>query len=348
MHIIIPGAPPETTVGLGGLTPDAVVNQNDGDNPAYLALVGSAVGDARIATSVWTLEDGGDMDASSPFAVASDRLTTALALATMTVGVTYTFRLTVTDVQGDSAYGEVKVTINAPPSSGSCALAPIKGWALMSDYTFRCVNWVDDDLPLGYEFRAQPSGVTSRSPLADTQQDPSFTSLLPQGDSAYNYTVLGWTDVVDYYSASTRSSSEVRVLPYSWYKYPVEADDGAAADDGFGATAATDDAGYRARARGGGAALRDDPPVVRPHQHQHVARRGAADSRRSMAACRWGGVAAATRATRRRRRRRGGRRARRCLRTCTSARRCASSRARRRRRAPTRSRPSRRRGRARR
>ena len=73
--IIIPGAPPETTVGLGGLTPDAVVNQNDGDNPAYLALVGSAVGDARIATSVWTLEDGGDMDASSPFAV-DDRLTT--------------------------------------------------------------------------------------------------------------------------------------------------------------------------------------------------------------------------------------------------------------------------------
>ena len=136
------------------------------------------------------MEAGGAGDARSPFAVETDRLTTALALWTMTVGVTYTFRLTVTDVQGDSAYGEVKVTINAPPSSGSCALAPIKGWALMSDYTFRCVNWVDDDLPLGYEFRAQPGGATSRSPLADTQQDPSFTSLLPQGDSAYNYTVL--------------------------------------------------------------------------------------------------------------------------------------------------------------
>ena len=37
----------------------------------------------------------------------------------MTVGVTYTFRLTVTDVQDNAAYGEVRVTINAPPSSGT-------------------------------------------------------------------------------------------------------------------------------------------------------------------------------------------------------------------------------------
>ena len=78
--IVVPGAPPETGLSLGGLAPDAIVNPNEADNPAYVALVGEVSSTLRIATALWTLEDGGDMDASSPFAVASDRLTTALAL----------------------------------------------------------------------------------------------------------------------------------------------------------------------------------------------------------------------------------------------------------------------------
>ena len=212
--IVVPGAPPETGLSLGGLAPDAIVNPNEADNPAYVALVGEVSSTLRIATALWTLEDGA-VDAASPFAVEPDRLTTALALQTMTVGVTYTFRLTVTDVSGSSAYGEVLVLVNAPPTSGACTLAPSSGLALVTDFAFRCVNWVDDDLPLYYEFRSQVHGEATRTPLADTQHDPSYVSQLPMGSPAHNYTVIGWADVIDAYAGTTQAKQEVLVLPYA-------------------------------------------------------------------------------------------------------------------------------------
>ena len=148
---ITPGAPPG--VSVGGLTADAYVNQNEADDGttfyvacvtmtscitctalsrsagAYLALVGTTHSSAGIASTQWTKVAGAGEADDSVFAIEPTRSTTAIALWRMTPGVEYTFRLTVIDVLGEAVYAEVEVTINIPPSSGSCAVTPTRGCA---------------------------------------------------------------------------------------------------------------------------------------------------------------------------------------------------------------------------
>ena len=119
--IVKPGAPP--TVQLPGMPPDAFVNPNDGDDGAYLALQAAADGAVSVQ---WTQESGGYVPGTS-FAVETDRLTVALALFRMTPGGIYTFRMTAADAAGESAYGELGVKINSPPTSGTCAVLPAIG-----------------------------------------------------------------------------------------------------------------------------------------------------------------------------------------------------------------------------
>ena len=147
---VIPGVPPG--ISVGGLTADAYLNPNDADDGthdaplpppgyphsfsrpldavlrqptgAFLALEGQTQSSSGIQSIDWTQETG---SGSSVFAIETSRLITAIALWKMSPGVIYTFRLTVHDFIGNTAFGEVIVTINAPPSSGSCAVAPVRG-----------------------------------------------------------------------------------------------------------------------------------------------------------------------------------------------------------------------------
>ena len=93
----------------------------------YLKLIGGAVSSyTTIESAVWTQESGDSVDGGA-FAISAQRLTTALALGSLTPGATYTFRLSATDGEQQSAYGEVKIVINEPPTSGMFSVAPSKG-----------------------------------------------------------------------------------------------------------------------------------------------------------------------------------------------------------------------------
>ena len=98
-------------------------------------------------------------------------LSTTIALSRLTPGATYTFRLTVVDSTDQSGYGEVAVLMNSAPSSGTFDVDPSSGYSMETDFTFECLNWVDDDLPLKFTFASQPFGV------ADQQHAQTYTDV---------------------------------------------------------------------------------------------------------------------------------------------------------------------------
>ena len=89
----------------------------------------------------------------------------------------YTIRLTATDEDALSAYGQIDVTINAPPTSGKCPVTPAVGYALETDFTFRCSSWVDDDLPLHYVCVPSINGPFWRD-LGTTRCESGFAHVL--------------------------------------------------------------------------------------------------------------------------------------------------------------------------
>lgn len=48
-------------------------------------------------------------------------------------------------------YAEFSIQFNAPPTSGSCSVTPIDGYALQTDFTVACQGFTDVDDPLTYE-----------------------------------------------------------------------------------------------------------------------------------------------------------------------------------------------------
>jgi len=92
----------------------------------------------------------------------------------LTAGSTYKFQ--VTAISGTaSATATYQVAINSPPSLGSCSVFPASGVSLSTEFTLKCQNWVDADLPLKYKFQEK-----ARSGFSTT----GFTSL--------------WVDICEY------------------------------------------------------------------------------------------------------------------------------------------------------
>ncbi len=75
-------------------------------------------------------------------APAAGSATAVVRLSALTPGATYAFRLSATDADGARSYGTVMLVVNAPPSSGTVAVAPPSGMALATSFTFAALNWV--------------------------------------------------------------------------------------------------------------------------------------------------------------------------------------------------------------
>lgn len=72
----------------------------------------------------------------------------------LTAGVTYTFRLVATDINGNTGFGAITIDVNAPPSSGTFSVSPRVGYAINDLFTLTCARWTDEvaDMPLKYAF----------------------------------------------------------------------------------------------------------------------------------------------------------------------------------------------------
>ena len=88
------------------------------------------------------------------FSASSRRLSTVLELGALTIGASYTFRLTAVagddDATAVAGYSAISVVVNGPPTSGVFTVTPANGVAMTTDFALVCSSWVDDptDLPL--------------------------------------------------------------------------------------------------------------------------------------------------------------------------------------------------------
>ncbi|RYG68135.1 hypothetical protein EON64_05855, partial [archaeon] len=111
---------------------------------------------------------------------------------------------------GSSSTSSVAVQINSLPRPGLFAISPDEEVELSFLFAFTCSRWIDEDLPLSYQFgfvSNAGSEVTLRSKLP-----ASFAELgLPAGMSGRNYSVSCFAQVYDVYEGKTTASYAVKV-----------------------------------------------------------------------------------------------------------------------------------------
>ena len=125
--------------------------------------------------------------------------------------------------RGHETYLTTTITITPPhptpphPSSGDLSITPSHGYVFETDFTFVSENWVDEDLPLTYKFVYTVGYEGSWTAVADAQASASYyDALLPQGESADNYTITGMSVVCDFYDAYGTATDTTRVLPVQY------------------------------------------------------------------------------------------------------------------------------------
>jgi hypothetical protein len=142
---------------------------------------------------------------------------------TLTAGSPYTFRLTAAAaVGGQDVQSTLAITINSPPVDGTLSVNPRNGIAMTTQFEFLALDWIDDHLPLTFEFRyATTTTMTtgnsnsgSSSKVLKARSEVYFTSsFLPFGDPQKNNSVVCLVrvfDVLDAFSQTNVSSVHVR------------------------------------------------------------------------------------------------------------------------------------------
>ena len=130
------------------------------------------------------------------------RLDTPFAASVFQSGFTYKVSL---NVVSSSGIGKswLYLTLPLPPSSGTCYVYPLLGYALSTEFTITCNNWVGNTLPLLYSFSVRSSSIVSPldssitwSPLSSSA---IFSTHLPNGNYSIAIQIMdaqGYTTVV--------------------------------------------------------------------------------------------------------------------------------------------------------
>lgn len=129
----------------------------------------------------------------------------------LTIGTTYTFGLLAfSSYKGMSTLGSISVTINAPPVLGSFSISPTSGEQLLQSFSFLCNDWVDQNLPLSYQF-SYLSLVGTKVVVRSMSIVSYASALLPSGSKSSNNTLWTVADVYDSLFANTTTSFPVQV-----------------------------------------------------------------------------------------------------------------------------------------
>jgi hypothetical protein len=126
----------------------------------------------------------------------------SLAASALPIGSSVTFTLSCTDSKtGFSSYAAVDVTTNLAPLPGQCTVSPVAGVALSTSFSFTSSSWVDEDIPLSYQF-GFISPISNTSFTIQTKSYLSFASaFLPSGSASANYSLQAEFAIYDSYGA---------------------------------------------------------------------------------------------------------------------------------------------------
>lgn len=122
---------------------------------------------------------------------------------------TYKFVLTAKRPGGYPGYSEYQVITNSPPSGGYCQVTPQSGITLVTEFSFSCVNWQDEDLPMQYEFIYFTNSDLLNVVYKGSQ--PSQHTKLPLGEREQNFTIDLRVRVADMFGAFTEVMTPVQV-----------------------------------------------------------------------------------------------------------------------------------------
>ena len=105
----------------------------------------------------------------------------------LTPDTRYKFILTAQRPGGYRGFSEYHLTSSSPPVGGVCTVSQTSGVALITEFTFTCMNWQDPDLQLQYEFIY----LTNKNVLnvAYKGLKTNVTIKLPAGERKNNFTI---------------------------------------------------------------------------------------------------------------------------------------------------------------
>jgi hypothetical protein len=185
-----------------------------------------SVNDNSIVLSSFSLSPLSLTLPSSPINSSHHVVSLVIASRSLPQQSSFLFTLSCSLVNGYTSSSSVVITTNSPPFGGVLEVNPVAGVMLQTFFSMLAPGWVDEDLPLSYQFgylSTHISPIVLRSKL----QLSHFSSLLPSGpantqESVSNLTCLVLVfDQLDSPSTETfdviveeekKSSNELRVF----------------------------------------------------------------------------------------------------------------------------------------
>jgi hypothetical protein len=140
----------------------------------------------------------------------------ALSRGVLSDRSTYTISLSFkTSSVSSDAYASFVVTTNGAPLSGSLSASPSSGIAGVGYFRFAAFSWIDEDLPLSFEYALSPlDAAGSFLTLSSRKSLSYFSTVLPAGDKSMRYVQSIRLQVFDSLDASTQASVSVKVTPF--------------------------------------------------------------------------------------------------------------------------------------
>jgi hypothetical protein len=131
-------------------------------------------------------------------------------------GTRYTFTVACGRSGGRVTTMNMDVETNSAPAPGSFALAPATGTEMSTLFSLRAAQWVDEDLPVEYEFSVADTSGTGRAMMLQARsEEPQMQSMLPTNALANTITTTCILLVFDSYSASASATATAEVAASS-------------------------------------------------------------------------------------------------------------------------------------
>ena len=121
------------------------------------------------------------------------------------------FKISVTGMTlgRSNGYSENVYFVNIPPRQGRCSVDEPRGYSDKTVFNFMCEGWIDEDLPLSYEFQYRTRyGVVF---LLHHGIAPVFSTSLPIGDVEANFTLDFRVKIIDAQGAYNTTRVDVQV-----------------------------------------------------------------------------------------------------------------------------------------
>ncbi|XP_032239241.2 uncharacterized protein LOC5513821 isoform X2 [Nematostella vectensis] len=128
------------------------------------------------------------------------------------IGSMYTVRLTADNKDGGIlGLSEYQFNTSVPPYGGDCRIEPNEGFAMKTQFTFRCHNWTVENEPALYRFGYREVYTDLRNILFSTSKIESAL-LLPAGHAKNNSLLDVFVVIEDFLGVSTTWEGSIKVL----------------------------------------------------------------------------------------------------------------------------------------